>query len=124
MKREYIMEVAQTIREQLVTMNPMPVIMSWGISEWVATSYKDMPALRIKVNGRLHKGYVIVALNGSDYYEVYLYNDKGMTCVHEEVCYDELGDIIDKAIESGTDKAEYDKFCKQQLNVLLTGQSV
>lgn len=117
------MEVAQTIREQLIAMNPMPVLMSWGISEWTATSYKNMPALRIKVNGRLHKGYVIVALNGSDYYEVYLHNEKGVECVHEEVCYDELGDIIDKAIESGTDKAEYDKFCNEQLSVLLRGQS-
>lgn len=123
MKKEYIMEVAQTIREQLITMNPIPVIMSWGISEWVATSYKDMPALRIKVNGRLHKGYVIVALNGSDYYEVYLHNKKGTVCVHEEVYYDELGDIIDKAIESGTDKAEYDKFCNEQLTMLLREQS-
>lgn len=123
MKKEYIMEVAQTIREQLITMNPIPVIMSWGISEWVATSYKDMPALRIKVNGRLHKGYVIVALNGSDYYEVYLHNEKGTVCVHEEVYYDELGDIIDKAIESGTDKAEYDKFCNEQLTMLLREQS-
>lgn len=123
MEKEYIMEVAQTIREQLTTMNPMPILMSWGICEWAATSYKDMPALRIKVNGRLHKGYVIVALNGSDYYEVYLHNEKGTVCVHEEVCYDELGDIIDKAIESGTDKAEYDKFCNEQLTMLLRGQS-
>ena len=82
-----------------------------------------MPALRIKVNGRLHKGYVIVALNGSDYYEVYLHNEKGTVCVHEEVYYDELGDIIDKAIESGTDKAEYDKFCNEQLTMLLREQS-
>lgn len=26
--------------------------------------YRGLPALRIKVNGRLHTGYVIVALNG------------------------------------------------------------
>lgn len=41
---------------------------------------------------------------------------KGMEveCVNEEVCFDELGDVIDRAIESGTDKAEYDKFCEQE----------
>ena len=31
-----------------------------------------------------------------------------------EVCFDELGGVIDRAIESGTDKAKYDKFCEQE----------
>ena len=46
--------------------------MSWGVSEFVATVFQELPALRLKVNGRLHAGYVVIALNGSDYYEVYL----------------------------------------------------
>ena len=62
MEKEYVMQVAKTIREQLVVLTPMPVFMSWGIDEFAATIYKDLPALRIKVNGRLHKGYVIIAL--------------------------------------------------------------
>lgn len=66
------MEIARTIREQLVSLTPMPVLMSWGVEGFAATVYKDMPALQIEVNGRLHTGYVIVALNGADYYEVYL----------------------------------------------------
>ena len=37
-------------------------------------------------------------------------------CVNEEVCFDELGDVIDRAIESGTDKAEYDNSAKQGAN--------
>lgn len=116
------MQVAKTVKEQLVSLTPMPILMSWGIKEFVATLYGDMPALRLKVNGRLHAGNVIIALNGSDYYEVYLQNDKGTECVNEEVYFDELGDVIDRAIESGTDKEEYDKFCHQQLAVLLGGQ--
>lgn len=40
---------------------------------------------------------------------------------NEEVCFDELGDVIDRAVESGTDKEEYDKFCDRQLAVLLSG---
>ena len=79
------------------------------------------PALRIKVNGRLHAGNVVIALNGSDYYEVYLLKENGAECVNEEVCFDELGDVIDRAVESGTDKEEYDKFCDRQLAVLLSG---
>ena len=79
--------------------------------------------LRLKVNGRLHAGYVVIALNGSDYYEVYLLkeDDSNAKCVNEEVCFDELGDVIDRAIESGTDKEEYDKFCDRQLAELLSG---
>ena len=115
------MHVAKTIKVQLVSLTAMPILVSWDIKEFVATIYDDMPALRLKVNGRLHTGYVIIALNGSDYYEVYLQNDKGTECVNEEVYFDELGDVIDRAIESGTDKAEYDTFCQQQLAELLNG---
>lgn len=95
METEYVMEIARTIREQLVSLTPMPVIMSWGIEGFAATVYKDMPALQIEVNGRLHTGYVIVALNGADYYEVYLQQGASVECVNDEVCFDELGDVID-----------------------------
>ena len=93
------------------------------ISSLICAVYNDMPAFRIKVNGWLHAGYVTVALNGSDYYEVYLLkeDDSNAKCVNEEVCFDELGDVIDRAIESGTDKEEYDKFCDRQLAELLSG---
>lgn len=64
MEKEYVMQVAQIIKEQLVALTPMTVIMSWSIEEFAATLYRDLPALRIKVNGRLHAGYVIVVLNG------------------------------------------------------------
>lgn len=117
------MHIAQTIKEQLLSLNPVPVIMSWGIEEFVATTYRDLPALRIKVNGRLHTGYVMVVLNGSDYYEVYLQKGTAVECINEEVCFDELGDVIDRAIEKGTDQAEYDRFCDRQRALLLGGQS-
>jgi hypothetical protein len=109
MEKEYVIQIAQTIQEQLIGLTPMPVLMSWGIAEFAATIFKDLPALRIKVNGLLHTGYVIIALNGSDYYEVYLLKGKDAECVNEEVCYNELGDVIDRAIECGTDKEEYEK---------------
>lgn len=122
MDKEYVIQIAKTIKEQLVSLTPMSILMSWGIKEFVATLYGNMPALRLKVNGRLHAGDVIIALNGSDYYEVYLQNDKGTECANEEVYFDELGDVIDRAIESGTDKEEYEKFCQQQLAELLGGK--
>ena len=119
---EYAIQVAQTAKEQLITMTPASVIMSWGIKEFTAMVYNGMPALRIKVNGRLHTGYVIVALNGSDYYEVYLLHGITAVCVNEEVCFDELGDVIDRAIEKGTDENEYKKFCEQQRALLFGGR--
>lgn len=119
MEKEYVLEVANTIHEQLVTLTPFNTIMSWGIGRFAATVYKDMPALKFKVNGRLHKGAVIIALNGADYYEVYLQNDNGTTLINDEVCFDELGDLIDEHIESGTDKAEYDQFCEEQRRELM-----
>ena len=122
MEKEYVMHIAQTIGEQLLSLNPAPVLMSWGIEEFAATTYRGLPALRIKVNGRLHTGYVIVVLNGSDYYEVYLQKDKAMECINEEVCFDELGDVIDRAIEKGINEAEYNKFCDRQRALLLSGQ--
>ena len=122
MDKEYVMHIAQTIKEQLVSLTPMPILMSWGIGDFVATVFRDLPALRIKVNGRLHAGNVVIALNGSDYYEVYLLKDKDVECVNEEVCFNELGDVIDRAIECGTDKEEYEKNCHQQLTKLLSGQ--
>ena len=48
MEKEYVLQIAQTIKEQLVGMTPAPVIMSWGITEFAATIYRDLPALRIK----------------------------------------------------------------------------
>jgi len=123
MEKEYVLQIAQTIKEQLVGMTPAPVIMSWGITEFAATIYRDLPALRIKLNGRLHTGYVMIVLNGSDYYEVYLLSGSATECVSKEVCFDELGDVIDRAVESGTDQAEYEEFCRQQLGKLLSGQT-
>lgn len=113
------MRIAKTIREQLFTLTPMSVLMSWGITEFAATVFRALPALRLKVNGRLHTGYVIVALNGSDYYEIYLQNPECTVCVGDEVCFDELGELIDRSIESGTDKSEYDRFCDEQRAKLL-----
>ena len=40
MEKEYVMQIAQTIKEQLIGLTPMPVLMSWGISEFAATIFK------------------------------------------------------------------------------------
>lgn len=67
------------------------------------------------------KGFVVIALNGSDYYEVYLNNEKETRLISDEVCFDELGELIDRHIERGDNKKEYDEFCSSQLMKLVTG---
>lgn len=119
MDKDYVLQIAETIRGQLVSLTEFPVLLSWGITEFVGTVFKDLPALRFHVNGRLFKGFVIICLNGSDYYEVYLQNGEGTRCINDEVCFNELGEVIDREIERGTDKAEYDKFCSEQFCQLL-----
>ncbi len=122
MDKDFILRIAQTAREQLLAGTPMQVVMSWGVTDFAAMEFKGMAALRFHVNGRLFKGYVVIAYNASDYYEVYLLNRDGVTCVHNEVYCDELGTTIDEAVESGTDKEEYDRFCEAQLDLLIAEQ--
>lgn len=119
MDKKYIMQVAETTKNQLLATTPMNVFLSWGVEKFIATVFKEMAALKFKVNGRLFKGFVVVALNGSDYYEIYLVNYQETKCVTDRAFFDEVGVIIDKAIESGTDKAEYEQFCEQQRYKLL-----
>lgn len=118
MEKDYIMDVAQTIKSQLFGTAEINVLMSWGIEKFIATEYKDMPSLKFKVNGRLFNGIVLIALNGSDYYEIYLIDENGSSCICEEACFDEMVNIIDEKIERGTDLDEYNKFCSQQLACL------
>ncbi len=78
-----------------------------------------MPALTFKVNGRLYKGTIIIALNSADYYEVYLQSGKKTSLINDEVYFDDLGDVIDEHIERGKDREEYNQFCRQQLSELI-----
>lgn len=114
MDKEYVMHIAATIQQQLLTTTHMPVLMSWGIEEFAAVLFEDKPALRIAVHARLFQGYVVICLNAADYYEVFLLNGQDVKRLHDEVCFDELGEVIDRAIESGADKEEYERFCARQ----------
>ena len=120
---EYIKRVADSIREQLFTLTPVNVIMSWGLSGMVATNHNDMPSLRLMVSGRLHKGAVIISLDeASDYYKLYLMNKEGVRKVAEDLDFTQLGETIDRAIEKGDDDEEYMAFCEQERIKLMSGQ--
>lgn len=110
MDKDFVLEMANIIKDQLVGMTPLNVICSWGIGNFVATEYKGMAALKFHVQGRLFRGNVVIAYNAQDYYEVYLQNYAGTECIGEEVYFDELGCVIDEAVERGKDEAEYRRF--------------
>jgi hypothetical protein len=104
MEREYVLEIANTIKDQIKCTVGVMVMFSWGIERMRATIKDDMAALRFHVNGMLFKGDVTVAYNeGGDYYMVYL----GDELVGREVYCDEIGTFIDRKIESGDNKEEY-----------------
>ena len=43
------------------------------------------------------------------------------TLINGEVCFDELGDVIDEHIKRGTDGEEYNRFYEHQLKELMQG---
>lgn len=123
MDKEYVIQIADTIRQQLLATTPMNVICFWGaLHGFFATEYKDMATLVFKVNGRLFKGEVLISYNEMDYYELYLKDASGIRLVHPEVYFDQLGDIIDETIERGTDAKEYEAFCENEHAKLMRGE--
>lgn len=120
---QHILDVARETCRQISRLTPMNVLMSWGVDTLRATTFRDMPALRIKVNGRLWSEYVIIALDeGKDYYEVWLADRKGNSKkVADEIDFTQLSDCIDTAIEKGTDEDEYFRFCEAERAKLMNG---
>jgi hypothetical protein len=123
MEAEYILSTAETIRKQLVTLTDINILMSWGISHIVATTKNGMAALKFDVRGRLHRGAVIIAYDeGSDYYQIFLRYPTGDKLIAEDVDFESMPNIIDRAVEVGNDEDEYSKFCYDEFNKLLHGE--
>lgn len=121
MDKDYVMQIAKTIAQQLLATTPMNVIFSWGaFYGFRATIYKDMAALKFKVNGRLFQGDVIIAYNENDTYEIYLQDKTGVRLLKDDVYFDEMGDVIDIAIERGENINEYHAFCEGERQKLLS----
>ena len=123
MDKDYVMQIANTIAQQLIGTTPAYVICSWGaFYDFRATIYRDMAALKFRVNGRLFQGDVIIAYNENDTYEVYLKNEDGTRLVKDDVYFDEMSEVIDVAIERGDNEAEYNAFCEGERQKIMQGQ--
>jgi hypothetical protein len=122
MEAEYILNTAETIRQQLVRLTDMNILMSWGIEKLVAITYEGMAALKFNVRGRLHQGAVIIAYDeDSDYYQIFLRDASGDRKIAEDVDFSSLGYIIDRAVEKGDNAEEYSKFCHEDFKKLMRG---
>ena len=120
MEKQQILSVAQTILSQLFTSITPDIIHSWGFRKPSATVFHEMPALAFRVDARLFKGVVLVALNGADLYELYLMTPDAERCLTHEAYDDQFADILDVAIERGDNEEEYAQFCKNQLHNLVS----
>ena len=101
MEKEEILQIAQTINQQIGRTASSIVQLSWGVSKKVATLYKGMATLKIRVSGAVHKGWVLISLNqGTDTYEINLLTVRGtVKRTIEDVYCDQLGKLIDELVE-------------------------
>jgi len=94
--------IANEIYRQLKAILGINVLWSWGIAEQRAMMYKNMASLGIRVNGYIHKGWVIISLNeGKDLYNIYLLDRKQNVKETFEDVYAEDLEILDSLIETG-----------------------
>jgi uncharacterized protein (DUF885 family) len=122
MEAEYILNTAETIRQQLVHLTDIHILMSWGINKLTATTINGMAALKFNVRGRLHHGSGIIAYDdGSDYYQIFLRNTTGDRKIAEDVEFESLSSIIDRNIETGDNAEEYSQFCHEEFRKLMHG---
>ena len=123
MDKDYVMRIAKEAARQLLATTPKNVLFSWGaFYGFRATIYRDMAALKFRVNGRLFQGDVIIAYNENDTYEIYLQDKSGTRLVKDDVYFDEMSDVIDVAIERGNNQKEYDAFCEGERQKIMQGQ--
>lgn len=121
MERKEILSVATTIKYQLVGSMDIAVLLSWVIQNFAATTFKNMATLLAEVNSRLFQSHVLICYNTLDYYEIYLSDKNEIRCICDMAYFNDLGEIIDTAIENGTNKEEYNYFCLGEKIKLLTG---
>lgn len=122
MDKDYVIQIADTIARQLLATTKQNVLFSWGaFYGFRAAIYKDMAALKFKVNGRLFQGDVIIAYNENDTYEIYLQDKSGTRLVKDDVYFDEMSEVIDVAVERGDNQAEYEAFCEGERQKIMHG---
>ena len=73
------------------------IFWSWGVSQ---KHYLNKKALRLRVSGHHHKGYVYIVVNGMDLFDVYL------TTIHDVIKTEISGLYFDQLVEWIDEKVE------------------
>lgn len=72
--------------------------MSWGSHKWTAVVKNKV--LRFNVQGFHHTGYVYIALNFMDLFDIYITDfDNNIVKKHTDIYIDQLLDVIDRDVE-------------------------
>jgi hypothetical protein len=112
--------VLDTANVNLLLKADMMMFFSWGCTEIAAIQHENTPRLtRLTVNGLKHNGYVYIALNGADLFDVYITQKDGeIKTTLSDLYFDELASSIDYQIESGVEnyKEEAYKAITKNLN--------
>jgi hypothetical protein len=74
---------------------------TWAARNWTILTVNDKPmAIKFRVSGRHHKGYVVLTVNSSDHFDIYLINMKGKIKEKiQDVFVGDLVNAIDKKVE-------------------------
>jgi hypothetical protein len=106
------MNIAETIYQQLKETTNESTLLSWGLSALQRVDQtrlessgvtNGLEGLKFKVNGLIHKGHVLIVLNGLDFYDIYICNIRknnlNLKEKIENISFCELGNIIDHKVE-------------------------
>ena len=101
MEKEEVLAIAETINQQIGLTANIIVQLTWGVSKRLATIYKGMATLKLRVSGAIHKGWVYISLNqGTDTYEITLTDVHGNVKNElTDIYFDQLGTLIDSLVE-------------------------
>lgn len=101
MDKEEVLAIAETINQQIGLTANIIVQLTWGVSKRLATIYKGMATLKLRVSGAIHKGWVYISLNqGTDTYEITLTDVHGnIKNELTDIYFDQLGTLIDSLVE-------------------------
>jgi len=74
---------------------------SWGSNSFTVDNQKNCRMFRMKVQGRHHKGFVYIFVNGLDLFDVYYTtaSTNKIKAIEEGLYFDMLVDAIDKYVE-------------------------
>lgn len=112
--KKYILDLVETVMNQICAEVGASVVMSWGVRSVGGGETRNAdgytsPCVVLGVSGLVHTGLVVVALNeGTDTYEVQLRTPEGVPVgeTHTDVYCDQLGHLIDSLVERPSDMSD------------------